>query len=258
MRGIVVYLDLVILLNFAVDYLLLLGTNRLSGFPPGFLRCALAAALGGLYSGLCMLPGVTFLGNVLWRMASLGAMGVTAFGCNRAAGKRICVFLILAMALGGIALSIGRGHFSGLLLCALVQLLLCHFAFPEGMGRRFQTIRLTLGGNTVTAFALVDTGNTLTDPVTGDPVVVLSPKLSQALTGMTREQLQNPTETLAQPPLPGLRLMPFRTVGTQGLLLCLRIRDGEVDGKKESLLVAFAPEGFGNGEAYQALTGGAL
>ena len=46
-----VYLDLVILLNFLVDYLLLLGTNRISGFPltPG--RTALAAVLGGIYFG---------------------------------------------------------------------------------------------------------------------------------------------------------------------------------------------------------------
>lgn len=254
----VVYLDLVILLNFAVDYLLLLGTNRLSGFPPGFCRCALAAALGGIYSGLCMLPGISFLGNPLWRMVSLLAMGWAAFGCNWAAGKRICVFLILAMALGGIALSIGRGHISGLLMCAGLQLLLCHLAFPEGMGKRFQTIRLTLGEKSVTAFALVDTGNTLTDPATGEPVVVLSPKLAEALTGFTRAQLRDPAATMAEHAVPGLRLVPFRSVGAQGLLLCLRIRDGEVDGRKQSLLVAFAPEGFGNGETYQALTGGAL
>lgn len=254
----VVYLDLVILLNFAVDYLLLLGTNRLSGFPPGFLRCALAAALGGIYSGLCMLPGASVLGSPLGRVVSLGLMGISAFGCNWAAGKRICVFLILAMALGGIALSIGRGHISGLLMCAGLQLLLCHLAFPEGLGKRFRSIRLTLGDNTVTAFALVDTGNTLTDPVTGEPVVVLSPKLAESLTGLTRAQLADPAATMAQPPVPGLRLMPFRTVGVQGLLLCLRIRDAEVDGRKQSLLVAFAPEGFGKGETYQALTGGAL
>ena len=46
-----IYLDLVILLNFLVDFLLLLGTNRLSGFPAAIGRCALAAALGALHSG---------------------------------------------------------------------------------------------------------------------------------------------------------------------------------------------------------------
>ena len=40
-----IYLDLVVILNFLVDFLLLLGTNRLSGFPASPLRAAAAAAL---------------------------------------------------------------------------------------------------------------------------------------------------------------------------------------------------------------------
>jgi len=254
----VVYLDLVVGLNILVDFLLLLGTNRLSGFPPGLFRCALAAVLGGFYSGMCLIPGMSFLGNPFWRMTSLGIMGITAFGCNGAAGKRICVFLILAMALGGIALSIGSGRVSGLVLCALVQLLLCHMAFPDSFGSQFRSIRLTFERNTVAAFALVDTGNTLRDPITGEPVIVLSPELAEKLTGLSRGQLENPTETMAAAPIPGLRLIPYRAVGGSGLLLGLRIREGEVDGKKQSLLVAFSPEVFGNGNRYQALTGGVL
>ena len=39
-----IYLDLVVILNFLVDFLLLLGTNRLSGFPASPLRAAAAAA----------------------------------------------------------------------------------------------------------------------------------------------------------------------------------------------------------------------
>ena len=62
----VIYLDLVMLLNFLVDFLLLLGTNRLSGFPAGGWRCALAALLGAVFSCGCLLPGMAFLGNLLW------------------------------------------------------------------------------------------------------------------------------------------------------------------------------------------------
>ena len=39
-EGMAVYLDLVVLLNYLVDFLLLLGTNRLSGFPLAPGRCA--------------------------------------------------------------------------------------------------------------------------------------------------------------------------------------------------------------------------
>lgn len=70
-----VYLDVVLLLNFLVDFLLLLGTNRLMGHPlePG--KCALGALLGSVYAGASMLPRLRFLGSWLWRLVSLGAMG---------------------------------------------------------------------------------------------------------------------------------------------------------------------------------------
>ena len=104
-----VYLDLVILLNFVVDFLLLLGTNRLAGFPPGPGRAATAAVLGGLYGGACLLPGFAFLGNILWRIVSLGLMGTIAFGIDRSTLRRCALFVLLSMALGGLAVSLGGG-----------------------------------------------------------------------------------------------------------------------------------------------------
>ena len=43
-----VYLDLVLLLNTAVDFLLLLAANRICGVPGQYGRCLGAAALGGV------------------------------------------------------------------------------------------------------------------------------------------------------------------------------------------------------------------
>ena len=104
-----IYVDGVMLINFLVDFLLLLGTNRLSGFPSGAWHCAAAALVGAVYSGACLLPGFRFLGNFLWRCVSLGLMSVMAFGWDAGALKRGSIFLLLSMAMGGIALSLGRG-----------------------------------------------------------------------------------------------------------------------------------------------------
>lgn len=46
----VVYLDRVVLLNLAVDYLLLLATARLAGLPLRRGRLGLCAALGAAYA----------------------------------------------------------------------------------------------------------------------------------------------------------------------------------------------------------------
>ena len=106
--------------------------------------------------------------------------------------------------------------------------------------------------------ALQDTGNTLCDPVTGRPVLVVGVEIAQQLTGLTQQQLRCPVEAIAEAPLPGLRLIPYRAVGQpSGLLLALRLQDVRIGNWKGSSLVAFAPDGLSREGAYQALTGGA-
>lgn len=254
-----VYLDLVVLLNFLVDVLLFLGTNRLSGFPASPLRSSLAAALGALYSGVCLLPGFRFLGNLLWRSVSLGLMAVTAFGVNRSAVKRSAVFLILSMALGGIAVSFGRGDFGTLLLAAAFCWLVCRVAFGETVGsREYVPLTLSWEGRSASFLALRDSGNSLRDPITGEQVLIVSGEIAQRLTGLTAQQLRSPLETLAQRPVPGLRLIPYHAVGGGGLLLAMRFENVKIGSYVRSAVVAFAPEGLGKGEVYQGLTGGAI
>ena len=256
----VIYLDLVMLLNFLVDFFLLLGTNRLSGFPAQPGRCALSALVGAVYSGACLLPGMRFLGNFLWRSIALGLMGVLAFGCDPAALKRTGVFLLLTMAMGGVALCLGRGDFLSLILCALLCLLLSAVSFGGQVGgREYVPLQISLEDRTVNLIALKDTGNTLRDPVTGEPVLVISGEIATRLTGLTAQQLRHPLETMAAQPLSGLRLIPYHAVGRPGgMLLAVRFADAQIGSKSAQPLVAFAPNVIARGETYQMLTGGVV
>lgn len=255
-----VYLDLMVLLNFLVDFLLLLGTNRLAGYPAEVKRALPAAALGGFYSGVCLLPGFRFLGNTLWRLVSLTGMAVIAFGWNRSALKRCGVFILLSMALGGIAISFGKSNFPALISAAGGMWLLCRVAFGGSVGEReYVPVVLTYGENKVSLIALRDSGNTLRDPITGEQVLVISGDAARKLTGLAEEQLRSPLETLARRPVHGLRLVPYRAVGQSGgMLLAMRLEQVKIGSRMQSAVVAFAPEGLGKGEVYQALTGGAI
>lgn len=250
-----IYLDLVVILNFLVDFLLLLGTNRLSGFPLSPKRCALAAAAGSVYSGICMLRGCSFLGNLLWRSVSLVGMCVLAFGWDRSAVKRGGVFVILCMALGGAAVSAGKGDFIALLLCAVGIWLLCRLAFGQKVGgQEYVPLTITYEANSVSLIGLRDSGNTLRDPMTGESVLLITGEAAQKLTGLTHAQLCSPLETLAQRPLPGLRLIPYCAIGTSGgLLLGMRFAEVKLGDRTQSAIVAFAPEGLGRGGFCQAL-----
>lgn len=244
----IIYLDAFMGLNFLVDLCLLLGVNRLSGHPPGVRRAAAAAALGGGYAGACLVPGFAFLGNGLWRGVSLGLMGWTAFGADRSGWMRSVLFILLSMALGGLAVSMETGG-AGVLLCAGGLWLLCRMGLRT-LGRRFVPMTVTYGGRTLALRAMVDTGNTLLDPITGEAVTVLSPELGEKL-GIPAAVLRDPAGAM----MPGIRLIPAQTVGGGGLLAAVRCEGVTIGGRSGGTIVAFAREKFGNGE-YQALTGG--
>lgn len=246
-----VYLDLAIGLNFLVDFLLLLGTNRLTGFPAGAKRAALAAALGAVYSGACLLPGFRFLGSTLWRLVSLGLMASIAFGWNQSAWKRSGIFLLLSMALGGIALGFGKGGFGMLLLGAAGVWLLCRIGFGGTVGQEYVPIQVSVGGKSLNLIALRDTGNTLRDPITGERVLILSPDAARTLWGLSEGDLRHPMETILA--RPGFRLIPYRAVGQPGSMLLGIRADVVIGGRQQRSVVAFAPERIGRGECYQAL-----
>lgn len=255
-----VYVDLVVLLNFLVDLLLILGTNRLLGLAPGWKRAIPAAGLGGVYSGACLLPGFRFLGNSVWRLVFLGLMGAIAFGVGKRAWKRCGLFVLLAMALGGVALAMGSGGFWMPVLSAVGVWLLCRIGFGSSAGEKeLVPLKISYGENTVCLTALRDTGNGLKDPITGEQVLVIGADAAGKLTGLHPDQLRKPLETLAQQAVPGLRLIPYRAVGQPGgMLLAMRFQNVTVGKRSGAAIVAFAPDRIGRGEGYQALTGGAI
>lgn len=253
-------LDLLMLVNFLVDFLLLLGTDRLSGFPCNGKRAAAAAALGALYSGACLLPGFRFLGNLLWRLVCMGLMTGIAFGWNRGTLRRSGVFVLLSMALGGLAMSLERQNMITLAVSAGVIWMLCGIGFGGRIGGRdYVPLEIRYRGNTVKLLALRDSGNTLRDPVTQQQVLVISRDAARRLTGLSDEQLACPLQTMLHRSLPGLRLIPYRAVGQSGgMLLAMRFDDVKIGSRRQSAVVAFDTGGLGSGDVYQALTGGVI
>lgn len=253
-----VYMDAVMLLNFLVDFLLILGTNRLTGFPPCYRRSMVAAAFGAFYAGLTMLPEVRFLGNMLWRTVFLVLISVMAFGLDKTAVSRGAVFILLSMALGGIASGIGILDFWILSICGLLLWLLCRMGFAGGIGKQaYVEAELNWQGKKIRLLALQDTGNMLRDPLTGEQVLVCGADVGEELLGLPRKCFSDPAGTIASGIIPGFRLLPYRTVGQPGsMMLAIRLNQAKIGNKTGNPLVAFAPQEIGKGEGYRMLTGG--
>ncbi len=256
-----VYLDLVILLNFVVNFLLLLGTNRLCGYPSALGRLALAAAVGGLYGGACLLPGLSrFLGNMLWRIVALSIVSVTAFGFSKETMRKTVIFVLLSMALGGITVGLGQGSVWSLIAAAAGICLMCAVGFREKLGAAaYIPLELNYRDVKLKLTAMQDTGNTLRDPITGDYVIIISADAAIKLTGLTKSQLEDPISAMGSAGVNGLRLIPYKSLGqSQGMLLALRIPYVRIGSWKGSRLVAFSPKELGSKGTYQALTGGVI
>ena len=256
----VVYADLAILLNFGVDLCLLLGTNRLCGYGTSWKRVLPAAILGSLYGGACLLPGMRFLGNLLWRILILAIMSVIAFGPTVGGLRRGVLFVFLSMALGGVALGIGECGFWGLIASAAVLCALCFAGFRLPLGQqRYVQVRLVYRGKCRAVTAMLDTGNLLRDPLTGQQILLLGADIGRSLVGLTDQELKDPISAVKSNRFPGARLIPYRTVSQgSGMLLALRLDEVWTSGRQVGRLVAFAPDVLCTEGSYQALVGGVL
>lgn len=252
-----VYLDVLVLLNFAVNYSLLSAVARLTGAVGSRWRLVAGAGLGAIYAGLTVLPGLNFLGGNLWRAVFLGLMAVMAFGIQKGTVTKGAMLLGLSFALGGMAQVLGLWGFWPLVAAAGVVAVLCWLLFRGAMGHAGQLVpvSITLGGRRVELTALRDSGNTLCDPFSGEPVLVVGGQSARELLGPL--DLRDPAGAVAQWSGAGqCRLIPYHALGGSGMLLAVRCDRVTVAGKQTGNLVAFSPETLSASGTYQALTGG--
>lgn len=280
----VVYIDALFLLNLIVNYLLLLAAAKLAGEPLRRLRLAAGAALGGLYAAAIFFPGMGFLTHPLCKLGAAVLMLLTGFGGSRRLLRVTLVFFGLSCAFGGGIFAIGLLGGRGLTLrngvlysvmdlrILLLSAAVCYavltlvFRRTARHGRReVLPAVLILEGRRVAVNALVDTGNTLTDPVTGRPVMVAEgSRLSPLLPGervLDEKALRDPVGTLERLSRGGrgrrFRLLPYQAVGVEcGMLLALRLDDARVGAENYGgILVALSPNPVSDGGGYSALIG---
>ena len=254
----IVYADAVMVLNFLVDFLLILGTNKINGDSGFHKRAILGGIIGAVYSGICLIPQLAFLSGELWRIICLLCISTVSFGWNKGLFRRMITFLLLSMTLGGLAMGIGSGSFGTILVCCLVIFLLIQFGIVRVSGQKYVNVELACKGQRLRIRALQDTGNMLRDPITGKTVIITGPDVAWKLFGITKESLVDPICCVAQANMPGLRLVPYRGVGQiGGMLVAAKVDKIVINGKSTDALVAFAPNVIG-GLEFEALVGGAI
>lgn len=275
---VVVYLDILFLLNMAANYLLLLGAGRMAGVVLHRWKIAAGAGIGALYAVIVFLPGQEWLG--LWpvRVIIGIVLPLVAYGKERRLLKIIVLFFGGSAGLAGLivafeqfgktGLTIGnKVLYSNLNLRLLILIFVICYCLMSLFFRRIgrhsakELIKLNviLEEETIELTALLDSGHTLTDPLTNRPVVIADAALFAHIIPSDVD-LHHPTEGVKCCHLAGIKtqLVFYRAVGVEhGMLLAIKAQSVTA-GKQNlgSLLIALSPNPVGDGEGYQALIGG--
>lgn len=284
-----VYLDILFLSNWIIDYLLLLVTGGFSGKPFRRRYLALAAALGALLAvpaffwpleglpalaakgllcvGLCALAFETLDWRQLLRLSLILLACTLAFGGAALALAAMTASQGLIQLRGGVPyLNVSLGT---LLLSTGAAYCLLSLVFG-GEGRTgkkgFAQVAVSFNGGEAHLKALRDTGNLLRDPVTNRKVIVaekkrlwplFSPEQRRVLEGLTASNAAQIFQQLEQEGGGRFLLAPYQAVGRPGaLLLTLRPDRVMVDGQdSRQYLIGLSPTLLGLPEGAGAIIG---
>ena len=217
----IVYADVLFLINFCMDYLILKLVARCM-HRGRYL--AVSAALGGIYGVLAI--KFPFFGGIWFQILFAAVMVLLSFPTKSmlSFGKSLCLFWTGAFLLGGILYGIlsamGRGMVINgvfyfdfslaefVVLTGISWLFLGVLSRVNAVRKRcdFRQVEICSRGKAVTLPALVDTGCSLRDPLTGFPVMVAEYDkicciLSDELNGMlTRDCVGPVPERIYQVP----------------------------------------------------------
>ncbi|NCC42642.1 MAG: hypothetical protein EOM18_03465 [Clostridia bacterium] len=188
-----VFIDVLFIKNCVMDFFLLRLVNRLLRGSATLRRSLLGACIGA--AGLCLLaifPGSRLLNTILVHVVVNTMM--VRFGCNikkiRNLVKGVLLVYAASILLGGAQQLIQRytlfqgvrifvlsGTISYLLLAAGIRA----YARAEKKADRIFKVRLYANGKCKEGTALLDTGNSLMDPISGKPVCIAEMAVLEAI-----------------------------------------------------------------------------
>lgn len=232
-----IYADVLAVTNLYVDFFLLWAVRRLLGLRVGEKRLALGAAVGAVCALACLVPGAPGWASLLWGAASAALTTAAAFcPLSRRGFLRACLcFWGCSFLLAGAFLFViqwfaprdmavvGHAVYLGisprlLFFCTLGAygvLWAGQRLLPrEDVSRQGWRLQVEWQGKTARFWAMADTGSSLREPFSGLPVIVCSPRAlgEAAPPGLC------PPDRLA----PGVRLIPFESLGGAGALPAFR------------------------------------
>lgn len=272
----VVYADVLIVLNLFVNFFILKLTALICKDGCSTARLILGALVGALFSLYIFLPASNSLVETIFRLAMSGVIILTCFGFDSLKSyiRRIAVFFAASFIYAGCMmgiwsvfkpekLAINNGivyvDISPIVLIiatvisyTILSVIRFFSAKHAYNGKRCKLI-ISMGDRIVKLNALVDTGHSLNDTMTDRPVLIVEEKIVYELLSFipTAEVVAT-----SKAPVQGFRMIPYSSIGGHGLLPAFEPdkieleEDGNIK-KLKKMLIAASREPLG--EDYKAI-----
>ena len=249
-----VYLDIVLIENLCMNYIILFATGYILKAKVKHLRLIISALIGGIYSILAYSEILEIYSNIIMKVILSIVMVYVAYKAKnvKILFKQLIIFYLTSFVFGGCSFTllyfikpqdilmkdgvlIGTYPLKIALLGGIVGFTITTIAFKVVKHKLSKNdiyceIEIFLGNNSVKLNAMIDTGNMLKDPITRIPVIVVEKDI---LYGIIPDKILDNLEKIIGGDVPEylyeeenveyiskFRVIPFNSVGKQnGLLL---------------------------------------
>lgn len=262
-----VYLDVILIENICMNYIILLATGLILKSKISYLRILLSSLLGSIYAVCSYITKLEIYSTIIMKVILSIAMIYLAFNSKNIKQmlKQLIIFYLTSFAFGGCAFAllyfikpqnilIKNGVYIGTypikiaILGGIIGFVIINLSFKIIKGRinkksMFCDIEIYLNNKVSNVHALVDTGNLLKEPITGNSVIVVE---KEKLYGLISNEILNNVEeimyenksleNLDNEFISKLRLIPFSSLGApNGMLIGIKVDKVKINFEEEEL-----------------------
>lgn len=282
-----IYVDVLFLLNFILDYIILVTTAFLNNIRPNSFRMICASSVGALYSVLIFFPQLSLINILLFRICISILIVLVAFKYLTIINflKNILTYYIVNAIYGGsiyafynfTVLGSKMNYSNGIYYIDLPlwAILLLSFSMywlirlvtilfnNRTQSKNIRRIKIIFLEETISVNALFDTGNSLCDPISLLPVMLLQSDClkSKLQAGVLKEIQKQSTDSLLilhkiYPELK-FRMIPFKDIsGNKSTIFAFKpktVIDLERNKEIPNILIGIINTQLCNDKSYEAL-----
>lgn len=262
-----VYIDLLFLINFSMDFLCFYISARIISAKFSTLRAVAAAVIGGIYGGFALFVSANPVLSVVFDVLVCLFMCAIVFGRKQNLIFSTLVYFSVSMALGGFMTALfnllNRMGFSKLVadetegdgisvwLFALLAAVSAVFTLMGGRSFRRRSaarsaeVSVVYGKHKKKLSAMVDSGNLLREPISGRACIAvdidaLLGVVPDGILSVAREEKIEDLGSIGAPYMKNVRLVPTHTASGEKILIGIRADSILIDAGKG----AYATDAF--------------